>query len=80
MWLFTLEKQAIVRKDAVVAARIPQTLKDLITKFLAMDAHLNESDFVRDAVREKIRRDAPQLYNQLFQDLELGANDQAETS
>ena len=55
------------RNEAVVAARVPRTLKDLIAKVIQADAHLNESDFVRDAVREKIVRDAPGLYRELFQ-------------
>jgi len=55
------------RKDAFVAARVPRTLKELIQKIVSLDAHLNEADFVRDAIREKIQRDAPELYKQLFQ-------------
>ena len=54
------------RKDAFVAARVPKTLKELIQKIVSLDAHLNEADFVRDAIREKIQRDAPELYKQLF--------------
>jgi len=57
-----MEKQ----KDAVIAARIPKTLKDLILRIIQIDAHINESDFVRDALREKVQRDAPELYRQLF--------------
>jgi hypothetical protein len=37
-------------------------------KFVSMDAHINESDFIRDAIREKIQRDAPHLYQELFQE------------
>jgi len=55
------------QKDAVIAARIPKTLKELILRIIQVDAHINESDFVRDAIREKILRDAPELYQQLFQ-------------
>jgi len=57
----TMEKQ-----ESVIAARVPKTLKELIAEFIKQDTHMNESDFVRDAVREKIKRDAPQLYAQLF--------------
>jgi hypothetical protein len=35
-------------------------------KFVALDCHLNESDLIRDSIREKIQRDAPELYSQLF--------------
>jgi Arc/MetJ-type ribon-helix-helix transcriptional regulator len=58
-----MEKQ----QNAVIAARIPQTLKQLVAKFIERDTHINESDFLRDAVREKIQRDAPDLFKQLFQ-------------
>ncbi len=55
------------KQDAVVSARVPQTLKDLVSRIVVMDAHINESDFLRDALREKIRRDAPHLFQELFQ-------------
>jgi len=60
----TMEK----RNDSYVGVRIPQTLKNLIHEIVALDAHLNEADFVRDAIREKIQRDAPELYRRLFQE------------
>jgi hypothetical protein len=62
----TMEKQ---KEEAVVAARVSFTLKQLIARFIAQDTHMNESDFVRDAIREKIQRDAPELYRQLFQEV-----------
>jgi Arc/MetJ-type ribon-helix-helix transcriptional regulator len=58
-----MEKQT---HDAVVAARVPLRLKKLVEEFIKRDAHLNESDLVRDALREKIKREAPELYQQLF--------------
>jgi hypothetical protein len=61
-----MQKQIQKEKDAVIAARIPKTLKALILKIIAVDAHINESDFLRDAIREKVQRDAPELYSQLF--------------
>jgi Arc/MetJ-type ribon-helix-helix transcriptional regulator len=54
------------KQDAVVSARVPLQLKQLVSKFIQKDTHLNESDLIRDALREKIRRDAPLLYEQLF--------------
>lgn len=57
----TMEKQ-----DAFIGVRVPRKLKDLIRKIVSLDAHLNEADFVRDAIREKILRDAPELYRQLL--------------
>ena len=58
------------KRDAYIGVRVPKTLKELIQKVVELDAHLNEADFVRDAIREKIKRDAPELYKQLFR----GAN------
>ena len=55
-------------RDAAVSARIPIPLKELIQKFVAMDTHINASDFIRDAIREKIKRDAPDLYTSLFKE------------
>ena len=41
-------------------------LKELVKVFVEKDTHLNEAEFVRDAMRQKIQRDAPELYAQLF--------------
>ena len=54
------------KEEAAISARVPRTLKNLMKKFVSMDAHINESDFIRDAIREKIQRDAPHLYRELF--------------
>ena len=56
------------QKDAFIPRRVPRTLKELVEKIIEVDAHINESDFVRDAIREKIQRDAPHLYAQLFKE------------
>ena len=57
-----------MEKDVRISARIPRNLKELMRQFVALDAHINESDLIRDAIREKIQRDAPELYRQLFQE------------
>jgi len=31
-----------------------------------MDAHVTMADFIRDAIREKLKRDTPELYNSMF--------------
>ena len=46
---------------------IPQTMKDLIEEFVSMDTHMNLSEFVRDAIRQKLQKDAAHLYKQLFE-------------
>jgi len=47
---------------------IPQTMKDLIEQFVSMDTHMNLSEFVRDAIRQKLEKDAPHLYKELFRE------------
>jgi len=42
-------------------------MKDLIEQFVSMDTHTNLSEFVRDAIRQKLQSDAPQLFKQLFE-------------
>ena len=56
------------KRDAYIGVRVPKRLKELIQKVVQLDAHLNEADFVRDAIREKIQREAPELYKQLFKE------------
>jgi hypothetical protein len=57
------------QNDAVICARVPGRLKKLVEDFLSRDCHINVSDFLRDAVREKIKREAPELYSKLFQEV-----------
>lgn len=47
--------------------RIPKNLKRLMRKYIQLDAHKDLSELTRDALREKIQKDAPQLYAELFQ-------------
>lgn len=47
-------------------------MRELIKEYLALDTHKNESEFVRDAIREKIHRDAPGLFEQVFKEHEAG--------
>jgi len=58
------------KNEVKVTVRMPRTLKRLMTEFVARDTHINESDLVRDSLREKIQRDAPDLYRALFIDKE----------
>ena len=41
-------------------------MKELMQRYVEIDAHVNESDLTRDAIREKIQRDAPELYRELI--------------
>jgi len=55
------------KKLVFVGVRMPLTLKELIEKHLERDTHQNLSEFIRDAIRQKLQREAPQLYAQLFE-------------
>jgi len=55
-------------KEKDVSFRAPAKLRDLVKLFISLDTHMNESDFYRDAVREKIQREAPELYKKLFEE------------
>ena len=54
-------------KDVRITFRAPTTLRDLVKHYINLGAHMNESDFYRDATREKIQHDAPELYKKLFE-------------
>lgn len=56
-----------VKEEAeTVASRIPAKLRALMKLYILHDTHLNESDFIRAAIREKIERDAPELMEDMF--------------
>jgi len=49
-----------------VGIRVPKDLKKLIDRYLEYDpTYVNVSEFARSAFREKIRKDAPQLYEEI---------------
>lgn len=56
----TMDKMSS-QKTTVVGTRITQHLKRAMNEYIRQDTHLNESDFIRAAIREKIKRDAPHL-------------------
>jgi len=47
--------------------RIPQQLKETLEQHLQRTLHVNLSEFTREAIREKLRRDDPQLSERLFE-------------
>lgn len=55
-------------KTRVVATRVTVKTAELIAEFCRRDAHINSADFIRDAIREKLQREAPELYRQLFEE------------
>jgi hypothetical protein len=61
-------RRLIMDRENLVAlnVRVPATLKELMKKYVALDAHKDLLELTRDALREKIKRDAPRLYSELF--------------
>ena len=53
-------------ENKTVATRITLRLNKVIEEYLQMDAHVTMADFIRDAIREKLKRDTPELYNSMF--------------
>ena len=48
-------------KRDFIGLRVTKKMRDAIKIYVDHDTHLNESDFVRNAIREKLVRDAPHL-------------------
>ncbi len=55
-----------------INVRVTPKLRKVIDRFLEIhDIYLNISDFIREAVREKIQREAPYIYEELLDDNQL---------
>jgi len=54
-------------KLIVVSTRVTKPLAKAIEKYLQIDAHVTPADFIRDAIREKLKRDVPHLYQKMLQ-------------
>lgn len=57
---------AVKKESVAINVKIPITLRDIINEAIMRDCHTNLSDFTRDALRQKIEKDCPELYKQLF--------------
>jgi len=60
------------REQVLITLQIPNTMKELIERIISADTHSNMSEFIRDAIRQKIHREHPGLIPSLVKD-ELGA-------
>lgn len=56
-----------VKSTDYIGVRVPLKLRELMREYLRLDTHLNESEFVRTAIREKLQRDAPRLRERMFE-------------
>lgn len=57
-------------ESLVVSARVTKPLALAIEKYLSLDTHVSPSDFIRDAIREKLRRDASWLLDEMIRPTE----------
>jgi Arc/MetJ-type ribon-helix-helix transcriptional regulator len=48
-----------------ISARAPEHFVEVLAKFMQRGSYVSPSDLIRDALREKIRREAPDLYEKL---------------
>ena len=55
------------RKLRVISTRITEPLAEVIEEYLRRDAHVTPADLLRDALREKLKRDVPDLYQRMYQ-------------
>lgn len=59
-------KNTLKKETVFVGVKMPKTLRELIEQHLLKDTHQSLSEFIRDAIRQKIQTEAPQMYNRLF--------------
>ncbi len=49
------------KKTKVIATRVTERYAQVLEEFARKDAYINCADLLRDALREKLQRDAPDL-------------------
>jgi len=55
----------MTERQAYLTIRMPKTLRELLKAHVSHGLHMNESDFVRESIREKLQREAPDLYQSI---------------
>ncbi len=53
-------------ETTILNVRVPVKFKKIIEDYVQMDTHMNESELVRNAIRDYIKQNAPELYQKLF--------------
>jgi Arc/MetJ-type ribon-helix-helix transcriptional regulator len=49
------------RKDIIIGAKVDENLVRALKNYVALDTHISQSEFLRDAIREKLEREAEKL-------------------
>ena len=52
-------------EQVYLGVRIPLKLRQIMDEHVCCDTHMNASEFVRDSIREKLHKEAPDLYERL---------------
>lgn len=47
-----------------LGVKVPKTLTKMMERYISRDTHATKSELVRSAIREKIQRDMPELWNE----------------
>jgi len=55
-------------KQKTVSTRITEPLARAIEEYLQIGVHVSPADFIRDAIREKLKKDAPELYQKILRE------------
>ena len=61
-------KSAGERETVVLSCRVSKRFAKAVKEYCQLDMHLNPADLLRDSMREKIQRDAPDFYQRLLQE------------
>lgn len=55
------------KRAALISCRAPRSFHEIVAEYVKQGPYLYESGFIGAAVREKIRRDTPELYKTVSQ-------------
>jgi Arc/MetJ-type ribon-helix-helix transcriptional regulator len=55
----------MTEQELYLTARVPAKLREILKAHVHRDTHMNESEFVREAVREKLQREASDLFDSI---------------
>lgn len=58
-------------ESLVVSARITKPLAFAIERYLHLNSNVTPSDFIRDAIREKLWKDAPWIMEEMLRPTEI---------
>ena len=64
--LSTSENTLTKERTKVISTRVTERFANLVKQYCKEDAYINCSDFVRDALREKLRKDASDRFKRLL--------------